>query len=96
VSGSAQQVEFEQKMAVVLHVYKQVEILNQGLLQGRIAESDLVTVSYDEKPGIQALAVTTPDRPPVPGQSASHLRDYEYKRLARYHFWPGLISIPGS
>ena len=63
--------DFDQKMASVLHVYKEVEILNQGLLQGTIRESPVVTVSYDEKPGIQALAVTTPDKPPIPGQHAS-------------------------
>jgi transposase len=73
--------EFAQKMAAVLHVYKEVEIINQGLVTGAIREPATVTVSYDEKPGIQALAVTTPDRPPVPGLHASHIRDYEYKRL---------------
>lgn len=82
--------EFEQKMAAVLHVYKEVEILNQGLVQGRMAEPGLVTVSYDEKPGIQALGVTTADRPPVPGQHASHLRDYEYKRLGTVSLLAGL------
>ncbi len=73
--------EFERKMAAVLHVYKEVEIINQGLVTGAIREPGTVTVSYDEKPGIQALAVTTPDRPPMPGLHASHIRDYEYKRL---------------
>ena len=43
-----------------------------------------------EKPGIQALAVTTPDRPPVVGQYASHLRDYEYKRLGTVSLLAGL------
>jgi transposase len=82
--------EFEQKMAAVLHVYKEVEILNQGLVQGRIGEPDLVTVSYDEKPGIQAFGVTTPDRPPAPGRHESHLRDYEYKRLGTVSLLAGL------
>lgn len=82
--------EFERKMASVLHVYKEVEIHNQGLLQGTIRESPVVTVSYDEKPGIQALAVTTPDRPPVPGQHASHLRDHHYKRLGTVSLLAGL------
>jgi hypothetical protein len=72
---------FEAKMANVLHVYKQVEIINEGLLRGAVRELGMVTISYDEKPGIQALAVTTPDRPPVVGQHPSLLRDYEYKRL---------------
>jgi hypothetical protein len=30
--------QFERKMASVLHVYKEVEIQNQGLLQGTIRE----------------------------------------------------------
>ena len=82
--------EFDQKMAAVLHVYKEVEIVNQGLVTGAISEPATVTVSYDEKPGIQALSVTTPDRPPVPGTHASHLRDYEYKRLGTVSLLAGL------
>ena len=82
--------EFEQKMAAVLHIYKEVEILNQGLVTGAIREPGTVTVSYDEKPGIQALAVTTPDRPPVPGLYASPIRDYEYKRLGTVSLLAGL------
>lgn len=57
--------EFERKMVEVLHVYKDVEIVNAGLVEGTLKESSTVTISYDEKPGIQALAPTTPDRPPV-------------------------------
>jgi transposase len=82
--------EFAPKMTVVLYVYKEVEILNQRLRDGTILEPDVVTVSYDEKPGIQALAVTTPDLPPVPGQHPSHTRDYEYKRLGTVSLLAGL------
>jgi hypothetical protein len=69
---------FEVKMASVLHVYKEVEIVNE-YRRGSAGQRPLgmVTISYDEKPGIQALAVTTPDRPPAVGQYPSHLRDYE-------------------
>lgn len=81
---------FASKMANVLHVYKEVEIINDGLLRGEVRELGMVTISYDEKPGIQALAVTTPDRPPVVGQHASHLRDYEYKRLGTVSLLAGL------
>jgi len=81
---------FESKMANVLHVYKEVEIINDRLLRGEVRELGMVTISYDEKPGIQALAVTTPDRPPVPGQHSSHLRDYEYKRLGTVSLLAGL------
>ena len=81
---------FESKMANVLHVYKEVEIINEGLLRGEVRELGMVTISYDEKPGIQALAVTTADRPPVAGQHSSHLRDYEYKRLGTVSLLAGL------
>jgi transposase len=81
---------FEAKMANVLHVYKEVEITNEARLRGAGRELGLVTISYDEKPGIQALAVTTPDRPPVVGQYPSHLRDYEYERLGTVSLLAGL------
>src|SRR5450755_943266 len=81
---------FETKIVPVLHVYKEVQIVNE-YLQGEVGKHlGMVTISYDEKPGIQALAVTTPDRPPVPGQHASHLRDSEYKRLGTVSLWAGL------
>jgi transposase len=82
--------EFERKMIEVLHIYKEVEIVNAALLEGTLKEPSTVTISYDEKPGIQALAPTTPDRPPVPNQHPSHLRDYEYKRLGTVSLLAGL------
>jgi transposase len=82
--------EFEAKMAVVLHVYKEVEMVNAELLEGTLKEPPVVTISYDEKPGIQALATTTPDLPPAANQFASHLRDYEYKRLGTVSLLAGL------
>lgn len=44
--------EFEEKMAVVLHLYKEVEIVNPELLECTLKEPAVVTISYDEKPGI--------------------------------------------
>jgi len=88
--------EFESKMAAVLHVYKKVEILNQGLLRGEIREPGTVTVSYDEKPGIQALAQKTPDLPAVPGQHASPTRDYGYERLGTVSLLAGLDLPRGT
>jgi hypothetical protein len=38
-------------------------------------------ISYDEKPGIQAIATTAQDLPPEPGVHATFARDHEYKRL---------------
>lgn len=74
----------------VLHVYKEVEILNAGAVEGTLKEPTTVTISYDEKPGIQALAPATPDRPPKPHEYPSHLRDYEYKRLGTVSLLAGL------
>ena len=82
--------EFEKKMVDVLHVYKEVEIINAGLVEGTLKEPPAVTISYDEKPGIQALATTTPDRPPIPNQHPSHMRDYEYKRLGTVSLLAGV------
>src|SRR5450755_2501376 len=82
--------EFEARMAVVLHVYKEVEIVNEELIEGTLKEPPVVTISYDEKPGIQALATTTPDLPPAPRRFRSHLRDYEYKRLGTVSLLAGL------
>ena len=82
--------EFEPKMVTVLHVYKEVEMVNAALAEGTLKEPAVVTISYDEKPGIQALATTTPDRPPKPHEFASHLRDQEYQRLGTVSLLAGL------
>jgi len=77
-------------MANVLHVYKEVEIVNEYHRGKAGRQLGMVTISYDERPGIQALATTTPDRPPVVGTHPSHLRDYEYARLGTVSLLAGL------
>jgi hypothetical protein len=69
--------EFEAKMREVLLVYQEVALQNEN---GGAAPV-VITVSVDEKPGVQAIANTTPDLPPVPGKHATLARDSEYKRL---------------
>ena len=69
--------EFEAKMREVLLVYQEVALQNQN---GDLAPT-VVTVSVDEKPGLQAIANTAPDLPPVPGRHPRVGRDHEYKRL---------------
>ncbi len=64
--------------------------MNAELLEGTLKEPSVVTISYDEKPGIQALATTTRDLPPVPNQFAGYLRDYEYRRLGTVSLLAGL------
>jgi transposase len=68
--------EFEEKMATVLCVYKEVEMLNADT-----CNRSSVTVSYDEKPGIQALKNIAADLMPAPNKHPCVCRDYEYKRL---------------
>jgi len=82
--------DFAIKMANVLHVYKEVEIVNEYHRGEAGRQRGMVTISYDEKPGIQALATTTPDRPPVVETHPSHLRDYEYVRLGTVSLLAGL------
>jgi transposase len=79
--------QFEEKMTEVLLVYKEVNLQNE---QNReLQDSDILTVSIDEKPGIQAIKNIAPDLPPVAGKHARIGRDYEYKRL-------GTLSILAS
>ena len=71
--------DFEEKMAQVLYVYKEVEILNEQLKHGE-TERNFATISYDEKPGIQATENIATDLPPVLGKHSTWSRDYEYRR----------------
>ena len=71
--------EFDRKMQEVLLVYRDVSIYADGAVHdGR--PNPIYTVSVDEKPGVQALGLTAPDLPPVPGKAATVTRDYEYVR----------------
>src|ERR1700688_4245824 len=64
--------EFEQKMAEVLCVYREVQVLKKAAAKARKAiKKPVAIVSYDEKPGIQAIATTAPDLPPKPGVHAT-------------------------
>ncbi len=49
------------------------------------------TLSYDEKPGVQAIGTTADDRPPIPGteKCSTIMRDYEYTRF-------GTLSLPAG
>jgi len=71
--------EFEQKMADVLCVYKEINLQNEVAAPGDIPS--IITVSVDEKPGVQAIKNIAPDIMPDPGKQSRIMRDYEYKRL---------------
>ena len=86
--------EFEPKMAEVLCVYREVQVLKKAAAKAEKSNKPVAIVSYDEKPGIQAIATTAPDLPPVPGRHASFARDHEYKRHGTPACWPGSICSP--
>lgn len=71
--------EFDRKMQEVLMVYRDVGLYREGAVHDARPEP-IYTVSVDEKPGVQALGLTAPDRPPVAGKAAAVGRDHEYVR----------------
>ena len=78
--------EFDAKMADVLCVYKEVETMNANPQ----VESKKVTISYDEKPGIQAIRNLAAQLQPVPGQHPTIGRDAQYKRLGTVSLLAGI------
>jgi transposase len=89
--------EFAQKMAEVLCVYRKVKLLKKETAAAKKKPSDAVAViSYDEKPGIQAIATTAPDLPPQPGVHPTFARDHEYKRLGTVSLLAGIDLLTGK
>ena len=77
--------EFDRKMQEVLMVYRDVSLYREGAVHDA-RPNPIYSVSVDEKPGVQAIGLTAPDLPPVPGKLRTVGRDYEYVR-------PGTVSI---
>jgi transposase len=71
--------EFDRKMQEVLMIYRDVSLYREGAIYDARPEP-IYTLSVDEKPGVQALGLRAPDRPPVPGKASAVARDYEYVR----------------
>jgi transposase len=90
--------EFEQKMAEVLCVYREVQVLKKAAAKAKSKKlrKPVAIVSYDEKPGIQAIATTSPDLPPVPGTYATFSRDHEYKRHGTLSLLAGIDLLTGK
>jgi transposase len=72
--------EFEGKMREVLLVYQEVMLQNRAAAVSSALAPSVITVSIDEKPGVQAIENTAPDLPPVPAEHPTVGRDHEYKR----------------
>jgi transposase len=84
--------DFEAKMAQVLYVYREVQLLREA---GKETSSWLAVLSYDEKPGIQVLENTAPDRLPVPGLYPTLARDHEYIRHGTLSLLAGIDLLSG-
>jgi transposase len=84
--------DFEAKMAQVLYVYREVQILREA---GKEVSTQVAVLSYDEKPGIQVLENTAPDLPPVPGRHSSFGRDHEYIRHGTLSLLAGIDLLTG-
>ena len=82
---------FEQKMAEVLCVYREVEMLRGS----DDAAPNVAIISYDEKPGIQAIGSTAPDLAPQPGTHATFARDHEYNRHGTLSLLAGIDLLTG-
>ena len=90
---------FETKMAEVLCVYREVAVLRaaEAGAGDRAREGgNVAIISYDEKPGIQAIDNTAPDLPPKPGVHATFARDHEYKRHGTLSLLAGIDLLTGK
>jgi transposase len=88
--------EFAKKMAEVLCVYRKVKLLKKAAAASRKPSDAVAVISYDEKPGIQALATTAPDLPPEPGVHPAFARDHEYKRHGTVTLLAGIDLLTGK
>lgn len=81
--------QFDRKMQEVLMVYRDVSLYRQGAVHDA-RPNPIYTVSVDEKPGVQAIGLTAPDLPPVPGKADAVGRDYEYVRRGTVSILAGI------
>ena len=88
--------EFKQKMAEVLCVYREVKLIKETAAAKQEPSDAVAILSYDEKPGIQAIANTAPDLPPEPGVHATFARDHEYKRHGAVSLLAGIDLLTGK
>ena len=90
--------DFDGKMHNVLLVYKQLSIQfdeDGHFIPWEEDEEIVHVISYDEKPGIQAIATTSEDLLPDEGHSTIS-RDYEYKRLGTLSLLAGIDLQTGE
>ena len=84
--------EFKARMTEVLHVYRDLALWRTSGLPAQVVG----VLSYDEKPGIQAIGNTAPDLPPVPGRHARLGRDPKYQRYGTVSLLAGIDLLKGE
>jgi len=72
-----------------LLVYRDVSIYASGAVHDARPDP-IYAVSVDEKPGVQAIGLSAPDSPPVPGAHGAVGRDYEYIRRGTVSILAGI------
>src|SRR5579863_223784 len=89
VLSGASRSQLPAEMRDVLLVYQEVALQNEAVCNGA-PQPLVITVSVDEKPGVQAIGNTAPDLPPVAGNYSTVGRDHEY---IRYGTWSILAAL---
>ncbi len=84
--------DFDRKMSQVLHVYKEVALYKANKPEG----SMIAILSYDEKPGMQAIENTATDLSPIAGKHPNWGRDHEYKRHGTVSLLASIDLITGK
>ena len=93
--------EFKEKMYNVLHVYKEIELAKEN------GDNNIIVVSYDEKPGVQAIGNVHPDLQPKINninnininnktKESTILRDSHYKRYGTVSVLSGIDLLTGE
>jgi transposase len=93
--------DFDSKMHDVLVIYKQIEFRfdeDGNFIPFTDEEEAVHTLSFDEKPGIQAIATTSEDKLPISGteKPSTIMRDYEYKRLGTLSLLAAIDLLTGE
>src|SRR6201993_1739522 len=86
--------EFKAKMAEVLCIYREVKIIKETAAAAKQKPSDAgAIVSYDEKPGIQAIATTAPACRPSPACTRRSRAIMNISATAQSACWPASTCL---
>ena len=91
--------DFDSKMHDVLVIYKQISLqFDEGGNLKPFEGTPVHTLSYDEKPGVQAIGNTVEDRSPIPdtGKASTVWRDYEYVRFGTLSLLAAIDLLTGE